>query len=129
MHENKIKNVIKLNSNDRYGYSIREFVKLEKIWVLSHAESLITFVDQKNNEVFLIWPHKEVAEHCILEEIEVDGYSIEAIDYDEFKNLCIPDMINDKILFGVFYDDKREGMVISGEDLLKDLEAEEDGDF
>lgn len=129
MNSNKIKNIINLNADERYNYSIREFVKLEKIWAVSILDSWLTFVDENGDEVFPIWPHKEVAEICIFEEMKVKEYVIESIDYEKFKKFCIPDMNNDKILFGVFYNDKRQGNIIEGDSLLEDLEMEERGDF
>lgn len=125
MHPGKINNVINLNVEDRYWYSIREIVKLGKVWAVSTPESWVTFVDNEGEEIFPIWPHKEVAEVCVFEELKVEGYSIEAIDYDKFKEFCIPDMVGDSILFGVFYDLNREGLAVNGEKLLEDLEEED----
>jgi hypothetical protein len=42
VNSDKIKNVIKLDSQDRYEYSIREFVKLEKVWAVLVADSWVT---------------------------------------------------------------------------------------
>ena len=125
MHPAKINNVINLNVEDRDWYSIREIVKLGKVWALSTPEYWITFVDHEGDEIFPIWPHEEVAEVCAFEELKVEGYSIQAIDYDKFKEFCIPEMVGDNILFGVFSDLKREAFVVDGERLLGDLEEED----
>lgn len=125
MDSNKIKNIIALNKDDRYYYSIKEFVKLEAIWVVSSDDNMLTIIDEDYNEVLLIWPHKEAADSRIIKEMKIDGIYIDYIEYETFKSLCIPDMISDNVLFGVFYDVKGEGVLISGKDLLKDLIEEE----
>ena len=129
MHPKKTDNVIKLSNADRYDYSVREIVKLGKIWAISTPEAWATFVDKSGDEIFPIWPHREVAEICLLEEFKnIQDFSIEPIDYDKFKAFCIPDMIGDGILFGIFYNDQREAIAVAGEELLQDLEDEENGD-
>ncbi|MBP6732763.1 MAG: DUF2750 domain-containing protein [Chitinophagales bacterium] len=126
MHEDKIGNLLGLNDEDRYSYSIREFVKLEKIWVVSSIESLITIVDEDGDEILPIWPHKEVAILCLPEEFKVEGFSVDYMEYEKFKEMCIPDMTSSNVLFGVFFNKSRAGIAVNGEDLLKDLEVEED---
>lgn len=125
MHPDKIKNVINLDPEERYWYSIREIVKSEQVWAVGTSESWVTFVDEEGDEIFPVWPHKEVAEICIFEELKVEGYSIQSIAYDEFKEFCIPDMADDDILFGVFYDSKKQALAVGGDDLLIDLMDEE----
>jgi hypothetical protein len=129
MNDNKIKSIIKLDNKERYDYSIREFVKLEKIWAVSIPDHWITIVDNVKDEIFPIWPHKEVAKVCILNEMKIDSFYIQSIEYQKFKEFCIPDMNDKGILFGVFYNDKREGIAVEGKALLKDLELEEEGEF
>jgi len=92
---------------------------------VSTPESWVTFVDNEGDEIFPIWPHKEVAKMCAFEELKVENYSVQAIDYNKFKEFCIPEMDGDNILFGVFYDLKREAFVVDGERQLGDLEEEE----
>jgi len=125
MHPGKINNGINLKVEDRYWYSIREIVKLDTVWAVSTPESWVTFVDNEGDEIFPIWPHKEVAKMCAFEELKVENYSVQAIDYNKFKEFCIPEMDGDNILFGVFYDLKREAFVVDGERQLGDLEEEE----
>lgn len=129
MNIHKIKNIINLNNDDRYSYSIREFVKLEKIWAISTPDSWVTFVDNDGDEIFPIWPHKEVAEICVFDEMKVKGFYVESIDYEKFKEFCIPDMFSDDIRFGVFYNENRQGNTIDGKGLLEDLKSEEEGEF
>lgn len=127
MHPRKVNNVIKLDAEDRYWYTIREIVKLGEIWAVSNPDSWVTFVDEAGDEIFPIWPHKEVAEICAWEDLKVANYEIEAMDYVKFKELCIPDMIQEKIYFGVFYNRKKEAFAVPGHELLEHLEEEQEG--
>ncbi len=126
MNPQEIENAIALNKNDRYNYSIREIIKHEAIWVASTDVHLTTVIDNYGNEVWPIWPHKEVAESFVINEIKLEGIYMDSIDYDTFKTVCIPDMISNNVLFGVFYSTREAGVLISGEDLLKDLIKEEE---
>ena len=125
MHEQKIQNLLKLSNEDRYWFSTREIIKLEKVWAIASPDFWVTFVDHENEEVFPIWPSKELAEKCIFEELKVKDYTIESIKYEDFKNMCLQDMRESKILFGVFYNKDKEAVVVNSDDLENDLvEAE-----
>ena len=121
MHKEKIKNILKLDADDRYWYSIREIVKLELVWAISNDDSWVMFVDKNQDEIFPIWPHKEVAEICVFEELKVKNYYIKPIKYNLFIKYCIPEMEEDHILFGMFYDEERKAIVVSPQQLKIDL--------
>ena len=125
MHEQKIQNLLKLSNEDRYWFSTREIINLEKVWVFASPHFWVTFVDHENEEVFPIWPSKELAEKCIFEELKVKDYTIESIKYEDFKNMCLQDMRESKILFGVFYNKDKEAVVVNSDDLENDLLEEE----
>ena len=125
MHEQKIQNLLKLSNEDRYWFSTREIIKLEKVWAIASPDFWVTFVDHENEEVFPIWPSKELAEKCIFEELKVKDYTIESIKYEDFKNMCLQDMRESKILFGVFYNKDKEAVVVNSDDLENDLLEEE----
>ncbi len=127
MHKDKIKNILNLSSEERYEYSIREIVKLGKVWAVATPDSWVMFVDESGDEIFPIWPHQEVAELCIFEELKVIGYFIKPIELDSFLKYCIPDMKEDDILFGVFYNEKRETLAITPDKLKIDLDEEYNG--
>jgi hypothetical protein len=127
MHKDKIKNILNLSSEERYEYSIREIVKLEKIWAVATADSWVMIADESGDEVFPIWPHQEVAELCILEELKVTGYFIKPIELNSFLKYCIPDMEENDILFGVFYNEKKEALAITPDKLKTDLDEEYNG--
>ena len=124
IHPNKIDNVIRLDPESRYGYSIREIVKNEKVWLVTKNDSWMTIVDSHGDEILPIWPHLEVAERCLFAEMKEDGGGIEYLGLDEFINLCLPQMLKIKALIGVFYGEDRIGKVSTAEQFLRDLSIE-----
>jgi hypothetical protein len=128
MHPNKIINILNLNTEDRYWYSIREIIKLEKVWAIANADSWITFIDGSGDKIFSIWPHQEAAEICALDELRVKGYFVKPIALSAFIKYCIPDMEENNIQFGVFFNENREALCVAPEKLKIDLEEELEGD-
>jgi hypothetical protein len=128
LHPKKIENVIKLNPEDRYWYTVQEIVKFEVVWLISFADSWVTFVDSESDEILPIWPHREIADRCILEEMKSEGYLVESMDLNSFLNVCLPEMQKGRIFIGVFYDEKREALVIPAEVLESNLCEEMDGE-
>ena len=124
MHPKKIENLLMLNANERYDYFIREVAGFENIWVIGTNDGYIIFRDKEGDEILPIWPHDELAVRCTFKEHKEMGANPESIPLGSFLNSCIPDMVNNRVLFGVFYNDKREGIVVEGEKLLDDLKKE-----
>jgi len=128
MHSKKIENILRLESEDRYEYSIREIVKLEEIWVVAVPENIVTIVDRNGQETLPVWPHKEVAEICVLEEMKHSDWYLKSIDLSVFLDKCIPDMKKSGIDFGVFYNEKRKCLSVDSHRLEADLNNELEGE-
>ena len=115
-----------LTPQQRYDYFIRQVADFEEVWTIAVDDGYIMFKDNEGDEIFPVWPHKELAELCCFEEHKAMGAFPESIEFGTFVNECIPDMIKGKVYFGVFYDKKRIGMAIDGNQLKEDLESEYD---
>lgn len=124
MHPKKIKNIINLTHQDRYDYFIREVVKLEKVWGISTPQNWVMFEDNEDEVIFPIWPHKEVAELCVFEELKLPDWKVEHIPLSKFVEYCIPDMLDENVIFGVFYNTNRSGLAINPKKLFNDLQSE-----
>ena len=124
MHPKKIENLLSLSTKERYDYFIREVAQFEKIWTIGTDEGYVIFHDKEGEEILPIWPHRELAEKCIFKEHKEMGATPESILLDSFLKNCIPDMMSDGILFGVFYDDKREALAVGGKKLMQDIKVE-----
>lgn len=125
MHPEKIKNLVNLNAADRYDYFIRHCADFGEIWGLfAGADNWIIIKDAAGDEIFPVWPHKELAELCMFREHQEMGAIPRLISFDSFVNHCIPDMQNHAVLFGVFYDLNRTAIAVDPLKLKNDLVAE-----
>lgn len=120
MHDKKIENILKLSEVDRYDYFIREVIKLEEIWAASTEDNWLMINDGEDT-IFPIWPHKELLQYCSFEEWNKYEWHPTKIDLDKFMKYCIPDMRNEKVVFGVFYNNQRSGLAVFPEKLNQDL--------
>jgi hypothetical protein len=121
MHPERIKNIIKLSPVDRYEYSVREIVKHGIVWVFAEPEGLVTIVGPDGEVELLIWPHREVAELCAFEELKTETYTIEGVSLEDFLNMILDSLEKDRISIGVFFDDRRVGLVVPCDQIKTDL--------
>ncbi len=124
MNFKKSINLIKLSPSERYDYFIREVVQNLEIWLLETDDGYVFFKDNTKDNILPIWPSEELAVLCTFEEFKIIKARPVSINYDSFINNCIPDMITENIIFGVFYDNNRVALAVDGHKLLKDLTFE-----
>lgn len=125
MHQNKIINLIKLDPKKRFDYFISTVVNFEKIWVLENDQGYL-MITVDNETIFPVWPHKEIAESCKFKELNLKNIKPTSISYNDFIDQCIPDLIEEDIIFGVFFNENKVGYVIEPEKLHTILEDEYD---
>ena len=128
MHEKQIVNLLKQSVEQRYEYFIRYCSDFEQVWgLVVEEDNWVIFKDNDGNEIFPLWPHHDLAEKCCFHEHKEMGAIPQAINLDSFINNCIPDMNNEGVVFGIFYDEFREGMIVDGnllkEDILNETES------
>jgi len=124
MHKKQLDNLLTLSPKERYDYFIRYCADFEELWALSVNDNWIIFKDIDSDEVCPLWTHYDLAMVCMFKEHKEMGAKPKKIDLDSFMLECIPDMISQNIYFGVFFDKNREGLIVDGEKLRKDLEME-----
>ncbi|GBC63448.1 DUF2750 domain-containing protein [Desulfonema ishimotonii] len=125
MHEKQIENLLNLSAEERYDFFIRHCAGFEEVWGLSvEDDNWIVFRDKDGDDVFPVWPHTDLAEVCCFDEHKDLNAKPRRIQLDEFLQECIPEMVADKIWFGIFFNHKREGLIIDGNRLKKALEEE-----
>ena len=128
MHPDKIKNIIKLNIQDRFEYTIGEIVKHEGLWCIQKDDGIATYIDSEGDEVFPIWPHKEAAELCPFEQFSGDEYYHGFVDMDELWEYILPDFDEKNILIGVFFVKDQDAMCVPSAVLAEELLDEMDSD-
>ncbi|MCJ7933144.1 MAG: DUF2750 domain-containing protein [Chryseobacterium sp.] len=91
------------------------------MWGLSD-NSWALLGDNNGNQILPLWPEKEFAQLCAVEQWK--EYKPESIELDNFIQKWIPGMMNDKTLVNVFLTPDAKGTVISPDDLNSDLQDE-----
>ncbi|MEM6495191.1 MAG: DUF2750 domain-containing protein [Pseudomonadota bacterium] len=125
MHEKQIENLLNHSAQERVDYFIRYCADFEAVWGVVVGEdnwAIINGVD--DDEIFLVWPHEKLVEHCMFDEHREMNATPQAISIDAFINHCIPDMARQEVLFGVFFGKDRQGMALPAETLKLALEKE-----
>lgn len=117
----KIENILKMPEDERYNYFIRKAADFEQLWGLSN-DGWALLGDSSENRILPLWPEKEFAELCAIDQWKV--YKPEVIELDNFIEKWIPDMTNDKTLLNVFLTPNAKGTVISPNELYTDLQEE-----
>jgi hypothetical protein len=120
----KVENLNNLELESRYDYFIREVVQFKEVWTITTDEGYIIFKSSDEMEVFPVWPSKELADCCSFEEHKKMGAIPEKIDLYSFVMGCLPDMADEGISIGVFYDTDREGMLVNGKELSVEIGEE-----
>ncbi len=118
---NKIENILKMSEKERYDYFIRKVADFEQIWGLND-EGWALLGDNDGNRILPLWPEKEFAELCAVDQWK--DHKAEVIELDNFIEKWVPGMTNDKTLINVFLTPNTKGTVISPDDLNSDLQEE-----
>lgn len=125
MHPKQIENLLKLSNKERVEYFIRYCSDFEEVWGLTtNKDNWIIFKDTDGDEIFPLWPHKELAELCAFEEHKEMGVKPQSISIYSFIEEYIEDPDLKGVYYGIFYNDKREAIVLEGKTLKKELEEE-----
>ncbi|MCW3167865.1 DUF2750 domain-containing protein [Chryseobacterium sp. 09-1422] len=114
----KISEVLKMSLDEKYEYFIRKVADFELIWGLN-SDGWALYGDSKGNRVLPLWPEKEFAEVCAVDEWK--DYIPEAIELENFLHKWVSGMTNDNTLISVFPTVISSGLIISPSDLNQDL--------
>jgi hypothetical protein len=121
LNQKQIDNIMSLSGDKRYQHFLKVVADWEEVWGLYDNGWALSETDDKE-VVFPVWPAKEYAELCVKN--EWSGYKVVSFSLDELINDLIPSLKNDAVLLGVFCTPDSESVVVSGEQLLTDLDQE-----
>ena len=125
MHPKQIENLLNLNPEQRVEFFIRYCADFEKVWGLSVGEdNWVIFKDIDGDEIFPVWPHESLAEKCAFQEHREMGAKPQSMSVYSFVEDCLTSPDLEGVYFGVFYDDKREAVVLKRDSLKSALEEE-----
>ena len=113
MNEKQLKEALVLTPADRYDYFVQCCAQYEQVWGIAiDGSDWLIFNDADGDEIFPVWPTEQHAQMCCFEEHQAQNAVPKAITLASFIERCIPDMYEEDILFGVFYDQNGEGLSI-----------------
>ena len=78
MNHQKINNIFKLDSKERYGYLLRKVADFETIYLISDNEDKYVMIGSNDLSVIPVWPEKEFAELFLTE----DWKNYKVVEYD-----------------------------------------------
>ena len=121
MNEKEINNVLKLSALKRYKYFINKAADKSYIWSL-YNDGWALAGDKEGRNIIPFWPTKEYASICATK--EWSNYIPEAIEIHDFLDSYLNELEENKIFPAIFYTPQDVGMVVSHQDLKKDLKQE-----
>jgi hypothetical protein len=125
MHPKKRDNLLKLTDDERVDFFIRYCADFEEVWgLVVGKDNWVTFMDYENQKIFPIWPHHDLAEYCCFEEHKQMKAKPQSIKLENFLKKCVPDMLEQNISFGVFFNLNREAKLLNPSFLKEKLEEE-----
>ena len=125
MHEKHIENLLNMSAQERVDYFVRRCAEVGVVWGLVVGEdNWVIFKGPDGEEVFPLWPHEALAERCMFEEHRKMGAAPQAIAMASFLNRCIPDMAEQNVAFGVFFDLGQQALTLPADTLKGLLQSE-----
>ncbi len=118
-----IDNISDLSSEEKYDYFILTSVDHEQVWgIVVGEDNWVSYTDD-GDSIFPIYPDADLAKAFMLSEHKEMKATPQVMSLQSFITYCIPDMIEEKIYFGVIANDK-EYKAVTGYELLADLKSE-----
>ena len=121
INHKQIENVLSLSGSKRYEYFIKVVADWEKVWGLYKDGWALAATDNWGT-VFPLWPAKEYAELCAVNEWH--EYKPESFSLEELLDKLLPKLKSDGILPGVFYTPYDTGVTPTIDQLDNDLRNE-----
>lgn len=120
MDQKEFESMLNQPANIRYEYFIKKIVDSEIVWGLYEDGWAVT-EDDKGNKLFPIWPKKDFAEHCAMDEWA--NYLGESINLYEFIDEWLPRLKEDGLKPSVFFNND-DSAVLEVDTVIRDLREE-----
>lgn len=117
----QIKTVLALPGPRRYEHFVKVICDWQKVWSLFKDGWALAATDD-GRSVFPLWPAKEYAELCAIDEWA--GYESRSFSLDDLLDDLLPKLKQDNMLPGVFYTPGDKGMTPEIDALTSDIKIE-----
>jgi hypothetical protein len=113
--------VFALSDAKRFEHFIKVIADCQEVWGLYQNGWALAATDD-GTSVFPLWPAKEYAQVCALNEWE--GFEPRAISLGDFTEVLLPRLKVDGVLPGVFFTPTSKGVTPPADELMAALQAE-----
>lgn len=113
--------VLALSGAERFEHFVKVVADWQEAWGLFQDGWALASTDDVG-VVFPLWPAKEYAEVCAVDQWQ--GYLPRSIALDDLMAILLPKLEADGVLPGIFFTPTGSGITISTDELRSALEAE-----
>lgn len=113
--------VLALEGVKRFEHFVKVVADWQEVWGL-YQDGWALAVADDGTTVFPLWPAKEYAQLCALNEWK--GFEPRAISLGDLREVLLPKLKLDGVLPGVFFTPSSKGVMPPVDELLAALEAE-----
>lgn len=118
MHHEKIKNILSLSSEDRYGYFIRKVADFEEVWIIKDQNSFVTLGDKDEQVSIPVFPEQQFAELFLTD--SWSSYSVENMNLTDFMN-WLDTLQEDSIAIAGFPNTDFNSVIVTAEEMKNHL--------
>lgn len=114
--------MLALPPRERYGLFLQITIDWDEVWGLHSSEGWVLSSGEDGRDALPLWPHPDFAEACA--HAAWEGTRPEPVPLDELLSDLLPLLEEDGIRVAVFPSPRGEGVLVSPDELRRDLEAE-----
>ena len=118
MHPDKIKNVLSLSGQERYGYLIKRAADFEEVWLIKDGSKFVMLGDKNEQPIIPVWPEKEFAELLLIDDWH--SYAVEKMDLPDFIT-WLDQLTQEKIKLAGFPGENLVAVVVTAEEMKNHL--------
>lgn len=122
LNPKQIESVLALPGPKRYDHFIKVVADWESAWGLFQDGWALYGTDEEEQQVFPLWPAKEYAELCAVE--DWGKFEPRAIPLVDLIDDLLPNLRNDDVLVAVFPTPTGKSIVVAADELLAHLRNE-----
>jgi hypothetical protein len=118
MHPDKLKNILNLSPQDRYGYFIRKVADTEEVWMIKESEEYVTLGDNDEQVTIPVFPEKEFAELLLTD--DWSNCTVETLDVRQFME-WLDKLQQEKVKIAAFPTEDFNAVVVKPDEMKNHL--------
>jgi hypothetical protein len=118
MHPDKIRNILNLSSQDRYGYFIRKVADVEEVWLIKVGNSFLMLGDKQEDVIIPVFPEQQFAN--ILLTGDWKSYLTEMMEVHDFID-WLDELEEQNIKIAAFPKEDLQSVVVKADEMKNHL--------